>query len=45
MTGKGDEEKSSKAKNIIFYAFIGLLVLLMSYLLLTFFIIPESPIG
>ncbi len=45
MTGSWDEEKASKAKNIIFYAFIGLLVLLMSYLLLTFFIIPESPIG
>ncbi len=44
LTWGWDEEKTSKAKNIIFYAFIWLLVLIMSYLLLTFFILPEAPI-
>ena len=44
MTSGWDEEKSKKAKNIFLYSFIGLLILFASYLILTFFIIPESKI-
>lgn len=44
MTGRGDEEKSTKAKSILLYALIGFIVLVASYMILTFFILPESPI-
>lgn len=40
----GDEEKVSKAKKAIIGVFIGLLILVFNYLILTFFIIPESTI-
>ncbi|MDD5769329.1 MAG: hypothetical protein PHE25_00025 [Candidatus Gracilibacteria bacterium] len=44
ITGGGDDEKTKKAKKIIFNSAIGLLILFASYLILTFFIIPESKI-
>lgn len=39
-----DDEKTKKAKKIIFNSAIWLLILFASYLILTFFIIPESKI-
>lgn len=44
LTGGWEEEKNKKAKRIIFYAAIGLAVLFASYMILTFFIIPQSKI-
>jgi hypothetical protein len=44
MTGNGDEEKSTKAKSILLYALIGFIVLVASYMILTFFILPETTI-
>ena len=44
MTSWGDEEKIKKGKQTIIYIIIGLFVLTGSYLLLTFFIIPEFTI-
>lgn len=44
LTSAWDEEKLKKAKSIIIYIAIGLLVLVMNYLILTFFILPETPI-
>ncbi len=44
MTGGWEEEKNKKAKKIILYSWIGLLILFASYMILTFFIIPESTI-
>ena len=40
-----DEESLTKAKSILLYIFIGIWVLVCNYLILTFFLIPESPIG
>lgn len=40
----GDEEKMKKAKNIILYVVIGLWILVVNYLILTFFIFPETQI-
>ncbi|MDD4151235.1 MAG: hypothetical protein PHR68_01350, partial [Candidatus Gracilibacteria bacterium] len=40
----GNEESVKKGKAMIKYIFIGLLLLVTSYLILTFFIIPESKI-
>lgn len=37
-----DEDKLNKAKDILKYIFIWLLVIVFSYLILTFFIIPEN---
>ena len=42
LTSAWDDEKQSKAKKIILYVWIWLLILFMSYLILTFFIKPES---
>ena len=39
-----DEEKIKKAKSTIIYIGIGLLLLVINYLLLTFFILPETTI-
>ena len=36
-----DEEKIKKAKNIIIYIFIGIWLLIINYLILTFFILPK----
>lgn len=44
MLSGGDEEKMKKWKSMILYIAIWLLILASSYLLLTFFIIPESKI-
>jgi hypothetical protein len=44
MTWWWEEEKNKKAKRIILYSWIWLLILFASYLILTFFIIPESKI-
>lgn len=44
MTWWWDEEKNKKAKNIILYVWIWLLILFASYAIMTFFINPESPI-
>lgn len=44
MTWWWEEEKNKKAKKIILYSAIGLLILFASYMILTFFIIPESRI-
>lgn len=40
-----DEEKISSAKKSIFYIFLWVLLLVMNYLILTFFIIPENTIN
>lgn len=45
LTSAWEEEKLKKAKNIIIYIAIGLLILVMNYLILTFFIFPETPIN
>lgn len=39
-----DSENTDKAKKIFFYIGIGLLILFMSYLILTFFLRPDTPI-
>lgn len=39
-----DEEKFKKAKKSLLYIFIGLLILVMNYLIVTFFIVPEGTI-
>lgn len=44
LTGWGEEEKNKKAKKTILYAMIGLALLFASYMILTFFIIPQSKI-
>lgn len=44
MTWAWEEDKQKKAKNIILYVWIGLLILVANYLILTFFIIPEITI-
>ena len=44
LLSRGDEEKIKKGKNAIIYIAIGLGLLVMNYLILTFFIIPESTI-
>jgi len=44
MTWWWDEEKNKKAKNIIIYVWIWLLILFASYVIMTFFINPESKI-
>lgn len=44
MTWWWEEEKNKKAKKIILYSAIWLLVLFASYMILTFFIIPQSKI-
>jgi hypothetical protein len=40
----GNSETLQQAKTTIVYIFIGLGVLVMNYLILTFFLIPQSPI-
>lgn len=45
LFSRWDEEALSKAKSIILYIFIGIFVLITNYLILTFFLIPESTIG
>ncbi|QFR39718.1 hypothetical protein A9Q91_05915 [Candidatus Gracilibacteria bacterium 28_42_T64] len=40
----GDEEKLKNAKRSIFYIALGLFILVMNYMILTFFIIPNSTI-
>jgi hypothetical protein len=44
FTSAGDEEKIKKAKRTILYVAIGVAVLVMNYIILTFFIIPEKAI-
>ncbi len=44
LTSAWDEWKLKKAKNIIIYIIIWLTILVFNYLILTFFIIPESKI-
>jgi Type IV secretion system pilin len=44
MTSGGDEEKIKKWKNTFIYIAIGLFVLASSYLILTFFILPQVKI-
>lgn len=44
LTSSWDEEKLKKVKSIIFYIAIWMFVLFASYLILTFFIIPETNI-
>ena len=44
LTGWGEEEKNKKAKRIILYSAIWLFILFASYMILTFFIIPQSKI-
>lgn len=45
LFSRWDEEALSKAKSMILYIFIGIFVLITNYLILTFFLIPESTIG
>ena len=44
LTSFGEDEKLKKAKNIVIYIIIWLLILIFNYLILTFFLIPESQI-
>lgn len=44
ITSAWDEEKLKKVKNIIIYIIIWIFILVMSYLILTFFLIPETNI-
>ena len=44
LTSAWDEEKLNKSKNIILYIVIWLWILITNYLILTFFIIPETAI-
>ena len=44
LTSSWDEEKLKKAKSIIIYIAIWLFILIASYLILTFFILPETKI-
>lgn len=44
LTSAGDSDKHDKAKKILLYVGIGLLILFTSYLILTFFLHPESTI-
>lgn len=44
MTWWGEEEKNKKAKKIILYSWIWLMILFASYMILTFFILPQSKI-
>ncbi len=44
LLSAGDEEKLKKWKQAIIYIFIGLLVLAANFLILTFFLIPQSAI-
>ncbi|MGE4443719.1 MAG: hypothetical protein AB7E37_01855 [Candidatus Altimarinota bacterium] len=44
LTSGGDSDKHDKAKKILLYVGIGLLILFTSYLILTFFIVPEAQI-
>lgn len=44
LTSAWDDEKQKKAKNIILYIAIWMLILITSYLILKFFILPENPI-
>lgn len=44
LTSAGDSDKHDKAKKILLYVGIGLLILFTSYLILTFFLHPESRI-
>jgi hypothetical protein len=40
----GNSDTLQQAKSTILYIFIGIGVLIMNYLILTFFLIPETPI-
>ncbi len=44
LTSSGDSDKHDKAKKILLYVWIWLLILFTSYLILTFFIRPETTI-
>jgi Type IV secretion system pilin len=44
LLSAGDEEKLKKGKQIIIYIAIGIFILVANYLILTFFLIPESTI-
>lgn len=41
MTGSGDEEKSDKAKRIVLYSVIGILILVFSYIIFKFMILQD----
>ena len=45
ITWWGDEEKFKKAKKSIIYIFIWLLILVMNFLIVTFFLQPEVPLA
>lgn len=44
MLSGGDEEKIKKGKDTIKYIAVGLFVLVASFLILTFFLVPEATI-
>jgi len=44
ITSVWDEEKLKKAKSIILYIIVWIFILIFNYLILTFFLIPESTI-
>ena len=44
FTSAGDEEKVKKAKKIIIYVIVWMLILVVNWLILTFFILPEKVI-
>jgi len=44
LLSNGDEDSLSKSKSILLYIFVGIWVLVCNYLILTFFLIPESVI-
>jgi Type IV secretion system pilin len=44
FTSAGEEDKVKKAKRTIIYVAVGMAVLVMNYIILTFFIIPEKAI-
>lgn len=44
LLSRWDEESLTKAKSMLLYIFIGIWILVMNYLILTFFLIPETPI-
>jgi hypothetical protein len=44
LTSFGDDDKLKKAKHIVTYIIVWLFILIFNYLILTFFLIPESQI-
>ncbi len=45
LLSQGDEEKVKKGKQSLLYIAIGLLILVANYLILTFFLVPETASG